>query len=185
MPAVSALALPGFSLTMALPRQDRNLADWMTAYGPGLRRFFRRRVGDADVDDLVQDVFLRLQAAEISAPIDNVERYLFTTARNVLISRHRAQTARAAMLHDEFEEGLEIADQLSPERIAIGQQEYLRVVDAILRLPPRAREAFELHRFENLTYQAIAQRMGISKESVKELMHRALVRLAETMETDA
>ncbi|HZG31849.1 MAG TPA: RNA polymerase sigma factor, partial [Sphingopyxis sp.] len=106
-------------------------------------------------------------------------------ARNVLISRYRSQAARSAFLHDEFEESLEIADQLSPERIAIGQQEYLRVVEAISKLPPRAREAFQLHRFENLTYQAIAQRMGISKESVKELMHRAIVRLAEAMEADA
>ena len=179
------LAFAGFALTMAAPQQDRNLAEWMTAYGPGLRRFFRRRAHDADVDDLVQDVFVRLQAAQLSAPIDNVERYLFTTARNVLISRYRSQAARSAFLHDEFEESLEIADQLSPERIAIGQQEYLRVVEAISKLPPRAREAFQLHRFENLTYQAISQRMGISKESVKELMHRAIVRLAEAMEADA
>ena len=73
---------------------------------------------------------------------------------------------------------------LAPERIAIGQEEYRRVVAAIRNLPPRAREAFELHRFENLTYQAIAQRMGIARDSVKELMHRALVRLAEEMEAD-
>lgn len=66
----------------------------------------------------------------------------------------------------------------------IGQQEYRRVLEAIQNLPPRAREAFQYHRFENLTYQAIAQRMGISKEAVKELMHRALVRIVEEMEPD-
>ena len=79
---------------------------------------------------------------------------------------------------------MEEADQLSPERIAIGQEEYRRVVAAIVNLPPRARQAFELHRFEHLTYQAIAQRMGITKDSVKELMHRALVRIAEEMEAE-
>ena len=172
----------GARLTVAVPVQDRDLAAWMTAYGPGLRRFFRRRVNDADVDDLVQDVFVRLQTAQLSAPIDNVERYLFTVARNVLISRHRKQKAQSTALHDSWANDFEAADSLSPERIAIGQQEYLRVVEAILNLPPRAREAFQLHRFENLTYQAIAQRMGISRESVKELMHRALLRIAEEME---
>lgn len=174
--------LSGSWLTMAVPNPDRDLAAWMTTYGPGLRRYFSRRANDADVDDLVQEVFMRLQSAQLSAPIDNVERYLFTAARNALISRHRRQKARSAMLHDEFEEGLEIADQRSPERIVIGQQEYRRVLEAIQNLPPRAREAFQYHRFENLTYQAIAQRMGISKEAVKELMHRALVRIAEEME---
>ncbi|AJA08545.1 hypothetical protein SKP52_08130 [Sphingopyxis fribergensis] len=58
------------------------------------------------------------------------------------------------------------------------------MLEAIQKLPPRAREAFEYHRFENLTYQAIAQRMGISKEAVKELMHRALVRIVAEMEAD-
>ncbi len=175
-------ALSGYVLTMPQPHQDRDLETWITAYGPALRRFFRRRVQEADVDDLVQDVFLRLQTAQFGAPIDNVERYLFATARNVLISRYRKLASRSAMLEDEWKDGIEVADQLSPERIAIGQQEYRRVINAILGLPPRAREAFELHRFENLTYQAIAHRMGISKDSVKELMHRALVRLAEQME---
>jgi RNA polymerase sigma factor (sigma-70 family) len=176
--------LAGYPLMVAVPHHDRDLAAWMTAYGPGLRRYFRRRADDADVDDLVQEVFLRLQSAQLSAPIDNVERYLFTAARNALISRHRRQKARMTLLHDELEDGLEMADQCSPERIVIGQQEYRRVLEAIQNLPPRAREAFQYHRFENLTYQAIAHRMGISKEAVKELMHRALVRIADAMEAE-
>ena len=59
-----------------------------------------------------------------------------------------------------------------------------RAIQAILNLPPRARAAFQFHRFENMTYGAIAKRMGISKESVKELMHRAIVRIAEQLEQD-
>ena len=176
--------LSGLLLTMAVPQPDRDLAAWMTAYGPGLRRYFRRRADDADVDDLVQEVFLRLQSAQLSTPIDNVERYLFAAARNALISRYRRQKARASLLHDEFEDVIEISEQRSPERIVIGQQEYRRVLEAIQNLPPRAREAFQYHRFENLTYQAIAQRMGISREAVKELMHRALVRIVEEMEPE-
>lgn len=164
------------------PDPDRDLASWMESYGPGLRRFFSRRASDVDVDDLIQDVFVRLQSAKYNTPIDNVERYLFTVARNVLVSRYRNRAARGGTLHDPFEEHLEIADNLSPERIAIGREEYRRALQAILNLPPRARAAFQFHRFENMTYQAIAVRMGISKESVKELMHRAIVRISEEMD---
>src|SRR3546814_19438815 len=60
------LAMPvlsGLLLTMAVPQHDQDLAAWMATYGPGLRRYFRRRADDADVDDLVQEVFLRLQSA--------------------------------------------------------------------------------------------------------------------------
>lgn len=115
--------------------------------------------------------------------IENVEGYLFTTAHNVLVSNYREQAARVTLLREDWGEGRDDADPLSPERIAIGREEYQRVLAAISDLPPRTREAFELHRFENLTYPAIAERMGISRESVKDLMHRALVRIAEDMES--
>ncbi|QNQ08555.1 RNA polymerase sigma factor [Sphingomonas alpina] len=167
------------------PDPERDLAAWVTSYGPGLRRFFSRRAHDADVDDLVQDVFMRLQAVQLNAPIDNVERYLFTIARNVLISRYRRGKIRFHSLHEGYEDAPEMADDMSPERIVIGRQEYSRAVEVILNLPPRARAAFLFHRFENMTYQAIAARMGISKESVKELMHRAIVRISQEMGGDA
>jgi RNA polymerase sigma factor (sigma-70 family) len=163
------------------PRPDYGV--WMTTYGPGLRRYFRRRVPEQDVDDLVQDVFAWLQSAQTNDAIENVEGYLFRTAHNVLVSRYREQAARIHLMHEDLGEGHDAADPLSPERIAIGREEYQRVLTAICDLPPRTREAFELHRFENLTYQAIAERMGISRESVKDLMHRALVRIAENMES--
>ena len=167
------------------PDQDRDLAGWMAEYGPGLRRYFSRRANAVDIDDLVQDVFLRLHSARQTTAIDNVERYLFTVARHVLISRHRKEAARGWSLHDTYEDGPEAADDLSPERIVAARQEYARVIQLILGLPPRARAAFQFHRFENMTYRAIAGRMGISKESVKELMQRAIDRVSADLEAEA
>lgn len=166
---------------MHAPKPDADWSACVSTYEPGLRRFFRRRVSEAEIDDLVQDVFVRLQSAKNGAAIENVEGYLFAIARNVLISQYRRNGTRQT----EWHAGFEAADPLSPERIAIGRDEYLRVMNAIKRLPPRAREAFQLHRFEHLTYAAIAVRMGISKESVKELMHRAIVRISEANEVEA
>src|SRR3546814_2694198 len=103
--------LSGLLLTMAVPQPDRDLAAWMATYGPGLRRYFRRRADDADVDDLVQEVLLRLQSAQLSTPNDNVERDLFAAARNVLISRYHRPTARATLLTDEIEAVNETAEQ--------------------------------------------------------------------------
>lgn len=167
------------------PAGDPDLAGWLAHYGPALRRYFGRRVGDGETDDLVQEVFLRLHSARRDAPIDNVERYMFAVARNVLVSRHRMQQARGGFRHQPIDPLTEPVDHLSPERIAIGAEEYARAVDAIVHLPPRARTAFQFHRFENMTYQEVALRMGISRESVKELIHRAIMRIAEQMEPDA
>jgi RNA polymerase sigma-70 factor (ECF subfamily) len=152
-------------------------------YGPALRRYFARRAASADVDDLVQEVFLSMQSRGATSAIENVEGYLFRTAANVLGQRRR-RSGWSWGRQEEVDDVVGPADELSPERILIGKQEYDRLMAAIFALPPRARAAFLFHRFENMTYQAIAERMGIAKRSVKELMQRAIDRLAEEMERD-
>lgn len=163
---------------------DSALGGWMSQYGPGLRRYFARRAGVEEAEDLVQEVFLRLQARAGDDPVDNIEGYLFRVARNVLISRYRSKGFNSLAEREAWTDEIGGPDELSPERIVIGRQEYDRLVAAIFALPPRARAAFLFHRFENMTYQAIAERMGIAKRSVKELMQRAVDRLSEEMERD-
>ncbi|MDR3510708.1 MAG: RNA polymerase sigma factor [Caulobacteraceae bacterium] len=158
-----------------------DLAAWMVVYGGRLRRYFARRAPPDDADDLVQDVFLRLQSAARRPPIGNVERYLFAVAHNVLISQRRTRALRRWSQHDALESAPELSSELSPERILVGRQEYERLIRVVATLPPRARAAFRLHRLEDMTSAAIAQRMGISRESVKELLHRASVYIDRAM----
>ena len=68
------------------------------------------------------------------------------------------------------------------ERILIGQESLDRIMSAVQALPPRVAEAFIFHRFEEMTYEAIARRMGISKSGVEKLIMRALDRLMESWE---
>ncbi|MFC3580396.1 RNA polymerase sigma factor [Sphingomonas hylomeconis] len=164
------------------PHPRPELDGWVRRHGTALRRYFARRVSEAEAEDLVQEVFLRLHAMGRDAPIENIDRFIFTVARNILISRHRYHRSRHAGAHEPLSATSDPVDPLSPERIVIGAAEYERIVAAILALPPRARAAFQFHRFEHMTYQQIADRMGISHQSVKELIQRALVRLAEHMD---
>lgn len=147
------------------------LRGWMERYGPGLRRYFTRRVPAAEAEELVQDVFLAMHARSAAEPIDNVQGYLFRIAANLLAKRQ--DLAQAAL-----DEALELPEGFSPERILIGRQEAARVLVAIRNLPPRTREAFALHRFEDMTYEAIARRLGISVSAVSKLVARALAHVA-------
>ena len=49
-----------------------------------------------------------------------------------------------------------------------------QVLAAIKGLPPRTREAFIFHRFEEMTYPEIARRLGVSISAVKQLIARAI-----------
>lgn len=163
------------------PARRENVRRYMVEYGPALRRYFQRKVGPAEVDDLVQDVFLKMQGRGATAKEnpENIEGYLFRTAANVLVSHFRKRTTQGWNRLDPLEDFPDPLDEVSPERVLIGRQAVDRVAVALQALPPRARQAFLLHRFEELTYPLIAARMGISVKAVEALVARAMQRLGE------
>lgn len=146
-------------------------------YGPALRRYFLRRANAADVDDLVQEVFLLMQSRGAEAEIENLEGYLFRTAANVLGQRRRK--ASWAWGRQEDVSDLPMPDELSPERIVIGREMLDAMARALEDLPPRSALAFILFRIDNLPQEAIARRMGISVRAVQALIQRAGARIYE------
>lgn len=155
------------------------LGAWLAEHGPALRAYFGKRAPPSDVDDLVQDVFLRLQMRASAAPVENVQGYLFRIAANVLIDRRRHDQAHGWDRVRPLDEAADPVEELSPERTLIGKQDYSQLIASIGRLPPRMRAAFMFHRFEQMTYPAIARRMGNSPDAVKQLIRKAFHRLAE------
>jgi RNA polymerase sigma factor (sigma-70 family) len=146
-------------------------------YRPVLTRFFRRRAHSADVDDLVQDVLLSLHARTSGGPIENVERYLFTVASRAW-SLH-SQRSRRLGWRSEDDAGDLNPEEISAERILIARQDLSRVAELIARgLPPRTQEVFMLHRFEEMTYPAIAAALKISVSAVEQHISKALKILA-------
>ena len=103
----------------------------------------------------------------------------------MLVSRHRYESARVFGRQTPLTDAAQPVEDLTPERFVIGRQEYDRMIVALRELPPRAREAFIFHRFEELSHPAIARRMGISVVAVRKLIARAMQRIAEIMEARA
>jgi RNA polymerase sigma factor (sigma-70 family) len=168
------------SAAVQVRRED--VAVWAERYGPALRRYFLKKVRPAEADDLVQEVFAKLQARSSDTPVANVEGYLFRSAANVLISHFRHEHGHGWDRHRSLEEWLEPHEDISPERTLMGKQAVERVIAALHDLPDRSREAFLLHRFEELTGPAIAKRMGISVKGVEALLARAMRRISAAME---
>jgi len=157
------------------------LRAWSIRYGPALRRYFQRRAGAADADDLVQEVFLNLHARGATAEIENVQGYLFRTAASVLGQKHRRATWSWGAQTDLSEvDGL--TDGHSPERILIGKQALETLMKVVDEMPPRTAQAFILYRFEHLTREAVGHRMGISVKAVEALLKRAFERLYDHSE---
>ncbi|KQW68157.1 hypothetical protein ASE17_06775 [Phenylobacterium sp. Root77] len=148
-------------------------------YAVPLARYFRARVRSAaDIDDMVQEVFLRLASRREGGALDAPENYLFTVAASVLNDSFR-RAARRGGAHQLFDERLHAEEDFSPERLYLGQEQ-LRVVETALHeLPERTRVVFVLHRYEEMSYSQIARRLEVSVSAIEKHMSKALAHLSK------
>jgi RNA polymerase sigma-70 factor (ECF subfamily) len=153
-------------------------ADPVAPLLPAVRRFLMKRAQRDDVDDLVQEVALRMHTRRADGEIANLEGYLFQVAQSVLTDRARRDQSRARGRHQPMEEYHHPVEGRSPERVLIGKEQLSRLIAAVGDLPERTRQAFVLHRFEEMSYAAIARHMGISVSAVEKHIMRAIRLLA-------
>jgi RNA polymerase sigma factor (sigma-70 family) len=174
--AVRAAAMDPVSALTDLDRRYR---------GP-LVNYFEKRVREAfDVDDLVQEVFIRLTYRSELQPIENLEAYVFQVAHNVIRDRLRRRATRRAAQHDGLENTPELTDDFSPERVLIGRQLLIRVIEGLEELPARTRQVFVLAQYEEMRQEDIAAQLGLSISGVRFLLRQAKAHLARQLEQEA
>jgi RNA polymerase sigma-70 factor (ECF subfamily) len=150
------------------------------ALGAKLRPFVARRVrGPADVDDVVQDVFLRMQRG--LAELRDDERFgpwAYQVARSAIADHHRAARRRPSAEGDPAEEpSPDEDDDRSAEQDLAG---YVAAFIAMLDTPYR--EALTLTELEGLTQKEAAEMMGISLSGMKSRVQRGRQQLRQTLE---
>ena len=139
-----------------------------------LTQYFRRRVHNtAEVDDLVQEVFLRLVVRGEGEAIEHVRGYIFQTAASVLADRHRRRSVRHAHDHVQFDEEVHAEADFDSEHLLVVRETLRSATAALLALPERTRVIFILRRLEGFQYEEIATRLGISVSAVEKHMLRA------------
>ena len=147
------------------------------AFRSALMRFFRRKLRDVnDVEDLVQEVFLRV-ATRQGDEIENLGGYVFQTAASVLADRHRRRTVRHADDQVPFDSERHSGTDFDAGRVMENREALRAVAAALLILPERTRAIFVLRRLEGQSYKDIAVQFGISVSAVEKHMVRAVQHL--------
>jgi RNA polymerase sigma factor (sigma-70 family) len=155
--------------TMADRDPKGRLSDWFRQWRVPLRRFLIGRGGvpDSDLDDLAQEVFLRLMRYERTELIEHPQAYLFKVASNV--AAEWAIRGRSVRIR-ESQWGIEVpADE---------------VEHALLTLTPQQRAVLRLQFYEGLSRIEIAERLGTSERSVKRILMKSYERLRGQLNPD-
>lgn len=145
-----------------------------------LRPFVARRVAPADVDDVMQDVFLRIQSNLGS--LRDGERFgpwVYQVARSA-IADHRRRSARHPPAPPDAP--AELADEAEPVDAEDAAGEVCRcVAPFVARLPSPYREAVTLTELEGLPQKAAAEMVGVSVSGMKSRVQRGRERLREML----
>jgi RNA polymerase sigma factor (sigma-70 family) len=159
------------------------LADLDRRYRVPLIRYFAKRIRETyDVDDLVQEVFIRLVRQAAIESVQQIESYVFQTAANVIRDRARRQAARHYRDHDDLSASDLPTDDLSPERVFLGAEQLERVIAALEELPESTRQVFVLRRYEGMRHEEIAAHLGMSVSGVRFHMEKAKAHLVRRLE---
>lgn len=198
MPLVTALCLgpnPARPLSAVYPPHaeseppaaaGQTAANWFSdevhAHDSQLKAYLRGSFPAVrDVDDVVQESYLRMWKARASTPIQSAKAFLFRIARNVavdLLRRDRASPIEPVVHLD----GLNVLEDRPDAAESAGRQERVQLItEAIASLPPRCREIFVLHQIKGLSRKETAERMGLSDRTVAVQTTRGIKRLAEFM----
>jgi RNA polymerase sigma-70 factor (ECF subfamily) len=140
----------------------------------------------SEAEDISQQVFLRIwRNAKRYRPDAKFTTYLFTITRNLVFNETRRRSRKKEVSSDEREENSNHLIEESPDRqpdSELLQAELQRAVDdAISKLPETQRMAVVLRRYEQLSYEEIAEVLELSVSAVKSLLFRARTALRESL----
>jgi RNA polymerase sigma factor (sigma-70 family) len=146
-----------------------------------LRAWLRTQFPSAtDLDDIVQDAFVRVLHARASTPIDSPKAFLFATARNLVLMqlrRGRIVNPLAEIVDSD------ILDESTDVRHAVDQAQELEILTrAIQSLPTRCRQIVTLRKIYGLSQKEVAAKLGISEHTVEAQGTIALRKLARFFE---
>ncbi len=164
--------------------RDAVLERLFAEHGQPVRDFLIARTGaqpggSRDLDDIVQEVFVRLLAKDnlqdiLAEKSGSTRAWLFTVANNLMLDIKRRDVLSKRFTAEMARE--QQVQPITPERILESAQDLARVKAAVMQLPPKCRKVFLMSRYQNLSYRQIAAQMNLSVKQIEKYMSQALAK---------
>jgi RNA polymerase sigma factor (sigma-70 family) len=165
--------------------ETRWFSEEVHVHDTSLKRYLRRSFPTVrDVDDVVQESYLRLWRRQRARPIldvagsvkASIKSFLFQVARHLAIDTLRRRRASPIDPVTNLADLSVTEDRPGVAETACCRQECELLLEAVETLPARCREIVVLLKFQGLSPAEIALRLGISEETVRVHARRGLLR---------
>lgn len=170
---------------MLIAREDNNLAEVSSLKEP-IGSVFQRNLkplklymsrffsSSHDVEDVLQDVFIRIVEAERTTPIAMPKAFIYKVARNLALNeKSRASNLLNIVLEDDELE--RIAVSITLEDMIEQEQRFEHFCSSVNKLPPQCKKVFIMKKVHGLSNIDIAQQLNISVGTVDKHLAKGLI----------
>lgn len=147
-----------------MPHDPSILAVYITHRGE-LINYANRVLRDRQhAEDVVQEAYLRFDAAAKDRILHEPLSYLYSIVRNLSLDLHRKKNRERNRNHADADSMVTLIEEPapSPEATTAARQELRVIAEALSELPERTRIALEMHRFGHCSFKEIAEKMNVS-----------------------
>jgi RNA polymerase sigma factor (sigma-70 family) len=151
-------------------------------YNKALRAFLVCKLKSKEIEDISQEVYLRLVRHPRLDKLELNFGLLCKIASDIVKDRYRKQNVRKEKAHiclDNFEI---MSPELSPEQMVESEEGVSVIKVAIESLDEKSRRIIIFYCFRNLTYEKIGKKMGISISMVRKHILHALQHISKEVE---
>jgi RNA polymerase sigma factor (sigma-70 family) len=185
-------SLERMALEQIVRDEDRRISEVVKRERSRLSNFIRRRVPDPlDAEDVLQDVFYRLvEANRLLMPIEHITGWLFRVARNRitdLFRKKEPENFSDLAVADDDDEMLRFEDLLpspddGPEALFARNVLLEDMKMALAELPQEQREVFLAHEIEGRSFKEIAEKSGVSVNTLLSRKRYAVLHLRDRLQ---
>jgi len=162
--------------------KESKLSDVFISYSAKLRRVVGRIVHPKDIDDIVQDTFVRSYEADLKQEIKYTRSYMLKTAKNLALNHVAKWDNKFNDSLEEFNEPLLELTTQSFEDEFESKERFLVFIQATNQLSTSVRKCFILKKVYGLSQKEIAKYLHISESTVEKHVAKGLLKCALYME---
>jgi len=163
------------------PEEARWFADEIYPHEPSLKSYLRQSFPSvrADVDDVVQESYVRIWKSRAGQPLQSAKAFLFKIAHNVMLDLLRRNSISPITAIGDLA-ALPVIEEKAGIAQAVSKDESIRfLIAGLATLPSRSREVIMLRKLKGLSQKEAAAQLGISEKTVDEHLSRGIKRLGK------
>lgn len=154
-------------------------AEEVQQHETALRGYLHSRFPSVDVDDVVQESYLRVFRARAAGRIASTKAYLFAIARNTAITLFQRRRIYSNTPVNELPDWRVLDGGYNAVQTLAASERFELMSQAIAELPDRCREVMRLAVEGGCTNAEIAQTLGLAENTVRVHLSRGIRKCAE------